>query len=146
MVNPIFILLQFGYQSPFLLPAGVGRHRRSPPPPLPSPPLLSSDCGAAPRRRHGARDEPGGTAAWRAPSSPAPPPLSLARSGGHGIAAGAGRRAAGRVSFTDRTGQTAGVRYRYTGLVWPETGRYRSNSNLNSKNSVQPVRTGIPAG
>ena len=51
-----------------------------------------------------------------------------------------------RVSFTDRTGQTAGVRYRYTDLVWPETGRYRSNSNLNSKNSVQPVRTGIPAG
>ena len=51
-----------------------------------------------------------------------------------------------RVSFTDRTGQTAGVRYRYTGPVWPETGRYRSNSNLNSKNSVQPVRTGIPAG
>ena len=26
-----------------------------------------------------------------------------------------------RVSFTDRTGQTAGVRYRYTGPVWPET-------------------------
>ena len=52
----------------------------------------------------------------------------------------------GRVSFTDRTGQIAGVRYRYTGPVWPETGRYQSNSNLNSKNSVQPVRTGIPAG
>ena len=51
-----------------------------------------------------------------------------------------------RVSFKHRTGQTARVRYRYTGPVWSETGRYRSNSNLNSKNSVQPVRTGIPAG
>src|SRR6185295_15502396 len=51
-----------------------------------------------------------------------------------------------RVSFTDRTGQTVGVRYQYTGPVWSKTGRYRSNSNLNSKNSVQLVRTGIPAG
>ena len=51
-----------------------------------------------------------------------------------------------RVSFTDRTDQTAGVRYRYTGPVWPETGRYRSNSNLNSKNSVQAAHTGIPVG
>ena len=48
----------------------------------------------------------------------------------------------GRVSFTDRTDQTAGVRYRYTGPVWPETGRYRWDSNF----AVQPVHTGIPAG
>ena len=50
------------------------------------------------------------------------------------------------VSFTDRTGQTAGVRYRYTGPVWPETGRNRSNSNLNSKTAVQSVRTGLAVG
>ena len=45
-----------------------------------------------------------------------------------------------RVSLTGR------VRYRYTGPVWPETGRYRSKSNLNSKFAVQTVRTGIPVG
>ena len=50
-----------------------------------------------------------------------------------------------RVNLSDRSGQTGAVRYRYTGPVWPETGINRSNSNLNSKNSVQPVRTGIPA-
>jgi len=47
-----------------------------------------------------------------------------------------------RVNLTDRSGQTGTVRYRYTGLVWPETGRYRWNSNF----AVQPVRTGIPVG
>ena len=51
-----------------------------------------------------------------------------------------------RVSLTDRSGQTGRVRYRYTGPVWPETGRYRSKSNLNSKFVVQTVRTGIPVG
>ena len=48
--------------------------------------------------------------------------------------------------FPDRTPQTAGHRFRFTGPVWPVTCRNRLNSNLNSKNSVQPVRTGIPAG
>ena len=51
-----------------------------------------------------------------------------------------------RVLITDRSGQTGAVRYRYTGPLWPETGRYRWNSNLNSNFAVQPVRTGIPAG
>ena len=51
-----------------------------------------------------------------------------------------------RVLITDRSGQTGAVRYRYTGPVCPETGRYRWNSNLNSNFAVQPVRTGIPAG
>ena len=49
-----------------------------------------------------------------------------------------------RVSFTDRTGQTAGVRYRYTGPVWPVTGRYWWNSKLNSKTLGQLVRTDGP--
>ena len=48
-----------------------------------------------------------------------------------------------RVNLTDRSGQTGTVRYRYTSPVWPEIGRYRSKSNLNSKISI---RTGIPAG
>ena len=47
-----------------------------------------------------------------------------------------------RVLLTDRSGQTGAVRYRYTGPVWPETGRYRWNSNF----AVHPVRTGIPVG
>ena len=51
-----------------------------------------------------------------------------------------------RVSLTDRSGQTSRVRYWYTGPVWPETGQYRSKSNLNSKFAVQTVPTGIPAG
>ena len=51
-----------------------------------------------------------------------------------------------RVSLTDQSGQTVRVRYRYTGPVWPETGRYRSKSNLNSKFAVQTVRAGIPVG
>ena len=51
-----------------------------------------------------------------------------------------------RVLLTDRSGQTGAVRYRYIGPVWPETGRYRWNSYLNSNFIVQPVRTGIPAG
>ena len=74
------------------------------------------------------------------------PPAGMTRDGHGGARTEPLERALSRVSFTDRTGQTAGVRYRYTGPVWPETGRYRSNSNLNSKNSVQPVRIGIPAG
>ena len=48
--------------------------------------------------------------------------------------------------LTDRSGQIGVVRYRYTGLVWPETGRYRWKSNLNSNFAVQTVRTGIPVG
>ena len=55
-------------------------------------------------------------------------------------------RVLARVYVTDRSGQTGGVRYRYTGLVWPETGGNRSNSNLNSKAPVQPVPTGLPVG
>src|SRR6185312_9070956 len=51
-----------------------------------------------------------------------------------------------RVNLTDRSGQTGAVRYRYTGPVWPETGRYRWKSNLNSNFAVQTVRTGIPVG
>ena len=52
----------------------------------------------------------------------------------------------GRVYVTDRSGQTGGVRYRYTGLVWPETGPNWSKSDLNLKSSVQMVRNGIPVG
>jgi hypothetical protein len=51
-----------------------------------------------------------------------------------------------RVYLPDRSGLTGGVRFRYTGPVWPVTGRNRSNSNLNSNFPVQPVRTGIPVG
>ena len=51
-----------------------------------------------------------------------------------------------RVYVTYRSGQTGGVRYQYTGPVWPETGPNWSKSNLNLKSSVQTVRTGIPAG
>ena len=55
-----------------------------------------------------------------------------------------------KVFLTDRSPETAGLRFRYTGPVWPVTGRNRTNSNLNSNLnsnfSVQPVRTGIPAG
>ena len=51
-----------------------------------------------------------------------------------------------RVSFSDRIGLTAGVRYRYTGPVRPVTGRNRSNTNLNSNFLVEAVLTGIPAG
>src|SRR6185369_3000359 len=51
-----------------------------------------------------------------------------------------------RVYVTDRSGQTGGVRYRYTGPVWPETSPNRLKSNLNLKSSIQTVRTGIPAG
>ena len=51
-----------------------------------------------------------------------------------------------RVLISDRSPVTAGLRYRYTGPVWPVTGRNRWNSNLNSNGAVQPVRTGIPAG
>ena len=47
-----------------------------------------------------------------------------------------------RVYLPDRSGQTGGVRFRYTGPVWPVTGRNRWNSNF----AVQPVRTGIPVG
>ena len=54
--------------------------------------------------------------------------------------------AGSRVSFSDRTGLTAGVRYRYTGPVRPVTGRNRSNTNLNSNFLVEAVLTGIPAG
>ena len=50
------------------------------------------------------------------------------------------------VYVTDRSDQTGGVRYRYTGPVWSETGPNRSKSNLNLKSSVQTVRTGIPVG
>ena len=49
-----------------------------------------------------------------------------------------------RVYLPDRSGQTGGVRFRYTGPVWPVTGRKWSNSNLNSNFPVQLVRTGIP--
>ena len=51
-----------------------------------------------------------------------------------------------RVYLPDRSGQTRGVRFQYTGPVWPVTGRNRSNSNLNSNFAVKSVRTGIPAG
>ena len=51
-------------------------------------------------------------------------------------------RHCGQVLLTDRSSQTGAVRYRYTGLVWAETGQYRWNSNF----AVQPVRTGIPVG
>jgi len=51
-----------------------------------------------------------------------------------------------RVLISDRSPVTAEFRYRYTGPVWPVTGRNRWNSNLNSNTAVQPVRTGIPAG
>jgi len=54
--------------------------------------------------------------------------------------------ASSRVHLTDRSPVTAGLRFRFTGPVAPVTGRNRSNSNLNSKNSVQPVRTGLPVG
>ena len=56
------------------------------------------------------------------------------------------RRRGSKVYITDRSGQIGGIRYQYTGPVWPETGRNRSKSNLNLKFSVQMVRTGIPAG
>ena len=46
-----------------------------------------------------------------------------------------------RVLISDRCPVTAGLRYRYTDLVWPVTGRNRWNSNLNSNGTVQPVRT-----
>ena len=55
-------------------------------------------------------------------------------------------RLGGRVHLTDRSLVTVGLRFRFTGPVAPVTGRNRSNSNLNSKNSVQLVRTGIPTG
>ena len=55
-------------------------------------------------------------------------------------------RSTTRVLIFDRSGQTAGLRYRYTGPVWPVTGRNRWNSNLNSNFAVQPVRTSIPVG
>ena len=55
-------------------------------------------------------------------------------------------RITGRVLISDRSPVTAELRYRYTGPVWPVTGRNRWNSNLNSNGAVQPVRTGIPAG
>ena len=45
-----------------------------------------------------------------------------------------------RVLISDRSPVTAGLRYRYTGAVWPVTGRNRWNSNLNSNFAVQPVR------
>ena len=51
-----------------------------------------------------------------------------------------------RVLISDRCPVTAGLRYRYTDLVWPVTGRNRWNSNLNLNGAVQPVRIGIPAG
>ena len=51
-----------------------------------------------------------------------------------------------RVSIPDRTGLTAGLRYRFTGPVRPVTGRNRSNVNLNSNFTVVAVPTGIPAG
>ena len=54
--------------------------------------------------------------------------------------------ATARVHVTDRRPVTAALRYRYTGPVWPVTGRNRWNSNLNSNFPVQPVTIGIPAG
>ena len=56
----------------------------------------------------------------------------------------ASRESETRPGFIYRTGQTVGIRYRYTVPIWPETDRYWSNLNFNSKNSVQSVRTGIP--
>ena len=64
----------------------------------------------------------------------------------HAEAKGHGCSPMSRVLLTDRFGQTGAVRYWYTGPVWPETGRYWWNSNLNSNFAVQPVRTGISAG
>ena len=55
------------------------------------------------------------------------------------------KQGAARVYVTDRSGQTGGVRYRYTGPVWPEISPNRSKSNLNLKSSVQ-TGTGLPAG
>ena len=51
-----------------------------------------------------------------------------------------------RVQFSDRTGLTAGLRYRFTGPVRPVTGRNRTNANLNSNFAVVAVVTGILAG
>jgi len=51
-----------------------------------------------------------------------------------------------RVKFPDRSGLTAGVRFRLTGPVSPVTGRNRPNENLNSNFPVVTVLTGIPAG
>ena len=48
-------------------------------------------------------------------------------------------RAVNRVSFTDWTGQTAAVRYRYTGLVWPETGRIQIQIKKTQFNRFVPV-------
>ena len=56
------------------------------------------------------------------------------------------QRATGSVLISDRSPVTAGLRYWYTGPVWPVTGRNRWNLNLNSNGAVQPVRTGIPDG
>lgn len=47
-------------------------------------------------------------------------------------ASAAQRRPATRVSIPDRTGLTAGLRYRFTGPVRPDTGRNRTKGNLNS--------------
>ena len=51
-----------------------------------------------------------------------------------------------RVHFSDRTGLTVGLRYRFTGPVKPVTGRNRTNANLNSNFAVVAVVTGKPAG
>ena len=51
-----------------------------------------------------------------------------------------------RIHLLDRSDQTGGLRFQYTGPVWPVTGQNRSNSNLNSNFPVQPIRIGIPAG
>jgi len=62
-----------------------------------------------------------------------------------GLEGGWARVLVPRVLISDRSPVSAGLRYRYTGPVWPVTGRNRWNSNLNSNGAVQPVRTGIPA-
>ena len=51
-----------------------------------------------------------------------------------------------RVHFSDRTGLTVGLRYRFTGPVRPVTGRNRTNANLNSNFLVEAIVTGILAG
>ena len=55
-------------------------------------------------------------------------------------------RSTTRVHFSDRTGLTAGLRYRFTGPVRPVTSRNRTNANLNSNFAVVAVVTGKPAG
>ena len=96
-------------------------------------PRASSSEGRATEHLGGGAEQKQG-APGRGRQADSPPPSMRRRPG------------PGRVNITDRSGQTGAVRYRYTGLVWPETGPNKLNSNLNSKAAVQLVRNGLPAG